>query len=146
MKKIIMINLTIILSISLLTGCGKKNTNSDNQTDNNQNKEQSENQNILENTNVIGNQTIGALTFEIKTLKYENKVSILEYSITNDGVNEITIPNYRVIISDAGGVRYEYDQRHKNNILDSNKTRKIKKEIKRDLTQATSITFELVKE
>ena len=146
MKKIIIMSLTIILSISLLTGCGKKNTNSDNQTDNNQNKEEKENKNISANTNVIGSQTIGSLTFEIKALKYENEVSTLEYLITNNSQIEVMIPLYKVMISDDGGVRYEYDINHKNNILDSNKTLKIKKEIKKDLTKATSIKFELVEE
>lgn len=131
MKKIVIISLTTILSISLLTGCGKKNTNSDNQTDNNQNKEQKENQNISENTNVIGSQTIGPLTFEIKTLKYEDEVSTLEYSITNNSQTEVMIPFYKVMISDDDGVRYVFEINHKSNTLESNKTRKIKKEIKK---------------
>ena len=50
------------------------------------------------------------------------------------------------MISDDNGIIYEFEINHKNNTLESNKTKKIKKEIKKDLTKATNITFELIEE
>lgn len=141
MKKIIIISLVMLLNITLLTGCGKKTINSDNQ-----NNEQKENQNISENTKVIGSQTIGSITFEVISLKYENEISTLKYKMTNKGTDKMNISKYKISIYDDNEIIYEFDREHKNNVLGQNETRNMKKEIPKDLTKATSITFELIEE
>lgn len=142
MKKIINISLVLILSMTLLVGCSKKQ---DNNLDNSNNIENN-NSNILENKDVLGIQIVEQFTFEITSLTYENDVSILEYNIINNSDEEIVIPYYTVLISDKDGIRYEFDKSHKDKILKPNKTIKVKKEIKKDLTKATSINFELIEE
>lgn len=142
MKKIINISLVMLLSILLITGCGKKTNNNDN----NQNNEQKETQNISENTNVIGSQTIGSLKFEIKSLKYENEVSILEYVITNETQDEIIMPSFKMTITDGEKKLYVLNMSYKDKKLSPNESITSKKEIKKDLTEATSITFELIEE
>lgn len=144
MKKIINISLVLLLSFVLITGCGKKTTNSEN--NNNQNNEQKENQNILENTKVIGNQTIGSLKFEIKSLKYENEVSTFEYVITNETQDEIIMPSFKMTITDGEKKLYVLNMSYKDKKLSPNESITSKKEIKKDLTEATSITFELIEE
>ena len=142
MKKIINISLVMLLSILLITGCGKKTNNNDN----NQNNEQKETQNILENTKVIGSQTIGSLKFEIKSLKYENEVSTLEYVITNETQDEIIMPSFKMTITDGEKKLYVLNMSYKDKKLSPNESITSKKEIKKDLTEATSITFELIEE
>ena len=142
MKKIINISLVMLLSILLITGCGKKTNNNDN----NQNNEQKETQNISENTNVIGSQTIGSLKFEIKSLKYENEVSILEYVITNETQDEIIMPSFKMTITDGEKKLYVLNMSYKDKKLIPNESISSKKEIQKDLTKATNITFELIKE
>ena len=142
MKKILNISLVILLSLILITGCGKKNVNNEN----NQNNEQKENQNILENTKVIGSQTIGSLKFEIKSLKYENEVSTLEYVITNETQDEIIMPSFKMTITDGEKKLYVLNMSYKDKKLSPNESITSKKEIKKDLTKATSITFELIEE
>ena len=38
------------------------------------------------------------------SLKYENEVSILEYSITNEENEETIIPLYKLMLSDDNGI------------------------------------------
>ena len=142
MKKIINISLVMLLSILLITGCGKKTNNNDN----NQNNEQKETQNISENTNVIGSQTIGSLKFEIKSLKYENEVSTFEYVITNETQDEIIMPSFKMTITDGEKKLYVLNMSYKDKKLIPNESISSKKEIQKDLTKATNITFELIKE
>lgn len=149
MKKIIIISLIMILSVGLITGCGKKDKNQDNiqkENQTNQNNEQNKNKNIIENTSVVGSQKIEPYNFEVISLKYENNVSTLEYAITNEGTSEITIAKYRVSIENENGKIFEFDKAHKEKVLAPNESKIIKKEIKHDLTEATNITFELIEE
>ena len=133
MKKIVIISLTIILSISLLTGCGKKNQND-------QEPKQP-------NDSIQKIQTIGTLKFEIKSLTYEKGLVKLEYYITNESSETITIPKYEITVTDGNkDILYKLTMTHKDNVLEPNDPKLIKKEIKHDLSKATSIIFELVEE
>ena len=142
MKKILNISLVMLLSLILITGCGKKTNNNDN----NQNNEQKETQNILENTKVIGSQTIGSLKFEIKSLKYENEVSTLEYVVTNESQDEIIMSGFKMTITAGEKKLYVLNMSYKDKKLSPNESITSKKEIKKDLTNATNITFELIEE
>ena len=143
MKKIMIVGLILFLNVVLITGCGKKTSNSDNnQTNNNQDNDII----VQENKNVIGSQKIESFKFEIISLKCEKNISTLEYSIANESSEKTSIPKYKVDITDSKDKLYIFNMNHKDKILNPNESIIIKKEIKRDLTQATSITFELVKE
>lgn len=139
MKKIVIISLTIILNLSLLTGCNKKNNI---QPNNNQNNQEVKNP----NDNIQKIQTIGPLKVEIEDLKYENGISTLKYLITNESLDVETIPKYKITVTDDEKILYKLTMTHKDNTLEPNDSKLIKKEIKHDLSKATSITFELVEE
>lgn len=140
MKKIVNVSLVMLLSVLLITGCGKKSVN------NNEKNENKENPIITENTKVIGSQTIGTLTFEIKSLKYENEVSILEYSIINESQEEIIIPSFKMTVTNGKNKLYVLNMNYGDIKLNPNESISDKKEIKIDLIKATNITFELIKE
>lgn len=144
MKKVISIGVCFVLSLCILTGCQKEKETNNNQ-DNIENNNKIDNL-VLENKDVLGTQIVEQITFEITSLTYENDVSILKYSIMNNSENNILIPNYKMIIKVGENNIYILKMNYKDKILKPNKTIKVKKEIKKDLTKATSINFELIEE
>lgn len=139
MKKIAITSLMIILTLSLLTSCGKKNKT---QPNNNQNSQEIK----KSNDSIQTIQIIGNLKFEIKGLKHEDGVIKLEYLIINESNEKVNIPKYEMTVTDGKKILYKLTMTHKDNVLEPNDSKLIKKEIKKDLTSATSITFELIKD
>ena len=87
MKKIIVINVAILLSVFLITGCVKKNANNDNSSNVSGNEVNNENNSKEDEpivSKIIGSShNIGFLKFYIKELTYENDITTLVYYITN---------------------------------------------------------------
>ncbi len=135
----------MVLSTCLITGCSKKK-NQPNNVDNQGNNHIVQDDIKKPNDSIKKIQTIGTIKFEIKNLKSENNISTLEYSIINESSGEVVIPKYKMTISNDKNIIYTLNISHKNNILNPNQTRLIKKKINHDLTKATSITFELIEE
>ena len=74
MKKFMLISLSLLVSLSLLTGCGKKKEKTN--TGDNQGENSSVQTDIKVSTNegIIGDKQVETLKFEIKSLKSKNKI------------------------------------------------------------------------
>ena len=88
MKKILVISMIIV--ISMITGCGKKKEG--------QIKQEQEQGNVNVNTKeeVIGDKQVEVFKFEKTSLTYDNKVTRLQTRVTNTSEEEQTLIQFRV--------------------------------------------------
>lgn len=89
MKKILVISMLAVISISMITGCGKKKE---------EEKKQQEQGKVNVNTKeeVIGDKQVEVFKFEKTSLTYDNKVTRLQTRVTNTSEEEQTLIQFRV--------------------------------------------------
>lgn len=94
MKKILIASLVLLLSLSLVTGCGKKKTL----------EEQPDNDNKIEiNEGITKDQQLGTLTFTNTSLVRENGQTTLITKVTNTGIENITVTTFNMAFKNKAG-------------------------------------------
>ena len=90
MKKILVISMITVISISIITGCGKKKEG--------QIKQEQEQGKVNVNTKeeVVGDKQVEVFKFEKTSLTYDNKVTRLQTRVTNTSEEEQTLIQFRV--------------------------------------------------
>ena len=130
--KIIKLTLLIILSIGLLTGCGKKE-------DSKKDKEEIKS-NI--NENVIKDQTLDVFTFKNTSLIYKDGYSILETLVTNTSNEKQYLEEFKIHIKDEKGNVIVTLTGFIGDSIEANSSKRIVSTYGEDLTNATSIEYE----
>ena len=88
MKKILVISMLAVISMSMITGCGKKKEE--------EKKQEQGNVNVNTKEEVIGDKQVEVFKFEKTSLTYDNKVTRLQTRVTNTSEEEQTLIQFRV--------------------------------------------------
>ena len=143
MKKIVFISLSMLLSISLITGCGKKKTeNPDNEGNIGNNPEQEE---VKTNTDedVVGDKQVESLKFEETSLIYDGN-STLETLITNVGTETVHLSSFKIHVMNGDTEMVELHG-FIGDAIEPGESILFSSTYGDDITMATSINYEIVR-
>jgi uncharacterized protein YcfL len=137
MKKTIMMAFALLLTVSLVTGCGcsKKEDKK---------KEEST---VKENTNkeVIKNQEVDGIKMTNTSLVTVDGISTLETTVTNDGDEDYMLVEYKIIIKGNDDKVMVEIPGFVGDTIKAGESRVITSSVDMDLSKAKSIEYEVVK-
>ena len=135
MKKIVNISMILLIGLFLLTGC--KN-----------NKENEKQPNIKANTNedVVKNQQLENFLFENTSLVYEDGTSTLQTTVTNTSNETTYLSEFIIYVKDKDGNEIITLRGFVGDKLKAGEKRTISSSCGDDLTNAASISYEVVRE
>lgn len=139
MKKILGYAFILLLSLCLITGCGKKKTNG-----NSEDTTKQGNVNVNTNTDVVGDKEVEVFKFENTSLVYDDSTSKLETKVTNTSDQEQTLSQFRIHVM-KGDIEIANLPGYIGNTLKPGESRILTTTYGEDLTSATSINYEIVR-
>ncbi len=142
MKKILYLSLGLILSITLITGCGCSKTD-DTKKDDTDKQQQGPTANT--NTDVVKDQTVDVFKFEKTSLVYEDGNSKLQTTVTNTSSELQQISEFKIHFKDEAGNEIVTLTGFVGGELQAGESQVISSFYGDDLTQANSIEYEIVK-
>lgn len=136
MKKIINISMVLLIGIFLLTGC------------NNAKKETETQGEVKANTNeeVVKDQVLENFTFEKTSLIYEDGTSTLQTVVTNTSSKTEYLSEFKIHVKDVEGNEIVEMTGFIGDNLKAGESRTITSSYGDDLTNAASISYEVVRE
>ena len=138
MKKIINMSLVLLIGIILLTGCANKIKDKKQDENNNDTK-------VNTNQDVIKDQTLENFKFENTSLVYENGNSVLETIVTNTSSETTYLKEFKIIVKDVSGNEIVTLKGFVGDSLGAGESRTITSSYGDDLTEAKSITYEVIR-
>lgn len=143
MKKLLAFSLVGLL---VFTGCGKKEEEKNNEQNNNgQQQEQVQQPQVNTNQEVVGDKTLEEFTFTNTSVIYENGSTTLETTVTNTSGNTSYLQEFLIHAKDANGNIMVTLKGFVGDNIPANESRVITSGVSMDLTQAASITYEVVR-
>ncbi len=135
MKKIINISMVLLIGLFLLTGCKSD-------------KENVKQPDIKANTSedVVKNQQLENFLFENTSLVYEDGTSTLQTTVTNTSNQTTYLSEFKIYVKDKDGNVVETLTGFIGDKLKAGEKRTISSSSGQDLTNATSISYEVVRE
>lgn len=136
MKKVLLLTLISIISITLVTGCtlGKKPTEEPKTVVKANTKE-----------NIIKDQTLGVFKFTRTSLLYKDGTSYLETSVTNTSDSAQTLQEFKIHVKDSKDNEIVTLTGFVGDKIDAGDTKVITSSYGADLSKAESIEYELIK-
>ena len=140
MKKIINITIMLLVCLTLVTGCGKdKTTNDDKKEDNMPTIEVNDNQEVIKDQNIDG------IEITNTSLVYEDGISYLKATVTNNTGSDYELNEYKINVKDSDGNIRVTMPGYVGSILKNGESKNINTMISEDLSKAYSIEYEVVK-
>ena len=140
MKKIINITLMLLVCLTLVTGCGKdKSKNEDKKDDNKTTVEVNNNEEVTKDQNIEG------ITITNTSLVYEDGISYLKATVTNNTGSDYELNEYRINVKDNDGNIIVTMPGYVGSVLKNGESKTINTMISEDLSKAYSIEYEVVK-
>ena len=140
MKKIINITLMLLVCITLVTGCGKDKTKNDDKKDDNKTTVE-----VNNNEEVTKDQNIEGITITNTSLVYEDGISYLKATVTNNTGSDYKLNEYRINVKDNDGNIIVTMPGYVGSVLKNGESKTINTMISEDLSKAYSIEYEVVK-
>ena len=140
MKKIINITLMLLVCITLVTGCGKDKTKNDDKKDDNKTTVE-----VNNNEEVTKDQNIEGITITNTSLVYEDGISYLKATVTNNTGSDYKLNEYRINVKDSDGNIIVTMPGYVGSVLKNGESKTINTMISEDLSKAYSIEYEVVK-
>lgn len=142
MKKVFGLTLALVLSLTLLTGCGCSKKSNEKK-----NNPETKTEGPKANTNegVIKDQTLDVFKFEKTSLIYEDGNSKLQTTVTNTSSETQYLKEFKIHVKDASGAEIIELTGFVGDNIEANKSKVISSVYGDDLTKATTIEYELVK-
>lgn len=140
MKKIINITLMLLVCITLVTGCGKDKTKNDDKKDDNKTTVE-----VNNNEEVTKDQNIEGITITNTSLVYEDGISYLKATVTNNTGIDYELNEYRINVKDSDGNIIVTMPGYVGSVLKNGESKTINTMISEDLSKAYSIEYEVVK-
>ena len=137
MKKLGIALLVGVSAISLLTGCGTKEKDS--------NKKGEDKVVSNTNTEVIKDQTLGIYEFKNTSLIYEGGQSVLETVVTNTSSQDQMLEEFKIVVKDENDQEMITLVGFVGNVIKAGESKVITSYCGKDLSKAASIKYELVK-
>ena len=140
MKKIINITLMLLVCLTLVTGCGKDKTkNDDKKEDNMPTIEVNDNQEVIKNQNIDG------IEITNTSLVYEDGISYLKATVTNNTGSDYELNEYKINVKDSDGNIIVTMPGYVGSVIKNGESKSINTMISEDLSKAYSIEYEVVK-
>ena len=140
MKKIINITLMLLVCLTLVTGCGKdKTTNDDKKEDNMPTIEVNDNQEVIKDQNIDG------IEITNTSLVYEDGISYLKATVTNNTGSDYELNEYKINVKDNDGNIIVTMPGYVGSVIKNGESKSINTMISEDLSKAYSIEYEVVK-
>ena len=140
MKKIINITLMLLVCLTLVTGCGKdKSKNEDKKDDNKTTVEVNNNEEVTKAQNIEG------ITITNTSLVYEDGISYLKATVTNNTGSDYELNEYKINVKDSDGNIIVTMPGYVGSVLKNGESKTINTTIGEDLSKAYSIEYEVVK-
>ena len=140
MKKVINITLMLLVCLTLVTGCGKdKSKNEDKKDDNKTTVEVNNNEEVTKAQNIEG------ITITNTSLVYEDGISYLKATVTNNTGSDYELNEYKINVKDSDGNIIVTMPGYIGSVLKNGESKTINTMISEDLSKAYSIEYEVVK-
>ena len=140
MKKVINITLMLLVCLTLVTGCGKdKSKNEDKKDDNKTTVEVNNNEEVTKAQNIEG------ITITNTSLVYEDGISYLKATVTNNTGSDYELNEYKINVKDNNGNIIVTMPGYVGSVLKNGESKTINTMISEDLSKAYSIEYEVVK-
>lgn len=140
MKKIINITLMLLVCLTLVTGCGKDKTKNDGKKEDNKTTVE-----VNNNEEVTKDQNIEGITITNTSLVYEDGISYLKATVTNNTGSDYKLNEYRINVKDNDGNIIVTMPGYVGSVLKNGEFKTINTTISEDLSKAYSIEYEVVK-
>ena len=130
----------LLVCLTLVTGCGKdKSKNEDKKDDNKTTVEVNNNEEITKNQNIEG------IEITNTSLVYEDGISYLKATVTNNTGSDYELNEYRINVKDNDGNIIVTMPGYVGSVLKNGESKTINTMISEDLSKAYSIEYEVVK-
>ena len=140
MKKVINITLMLLVCITLVTGCGKNKTKNDDKKDDNKiTVEVNNNEEVTKDQNIEGTEITNT------SLVYEDGISYLKATVTNNTGSDYELNEYKINVKDSDGNIIVTMPGYVGSVLKNGESKTINTTIGEDLSKAYSIEYEVVK-
>ena len=140
MKKIINITIMLLVCLTLVTGCGKdKTTNDDKKEDNMPTIEVNDNQEVIKDQNIDG------IEITNTSLVYEDGISYLKATVTNNTGVDYELNEYKINVKDSDGNIRVTMPGYVGSVIKNGESKSINTMISEDLSKAYSIEYEVIK-
>ena len=140
MKKVINITLMLLVCLTLVTGCRKdKSKNEDKKDDNKTTVEVNNNEEVTKDQNIEG------ITITNTSLVYEDGISYLKATVTNNTGSDYELNEYKINVKDSDGNIIVTMPGYVGSVLKNGESKTINTMISEDLSKAYSIEYEVVK-
>lgn len=140
MKKVINITLMLLVCLTLVTGCGKdKSKNEDKKDDNKTTVEVNNNEEVTKAQNIEG------ITITNTSLVYEDGISYLKATVTNNTGSDYELNEYKINVKDNNGNIIVTMPGYVGSVIKNGESKTINTMISEDLSKAYSIEYEVVK-
>lgn len=140
MKKVINITLMLLVCLTLVTGCGKdKSKNEDKKDDNKTTVEVNNNEEVTKDQNIEG------ITITNTSLVYEDGISYLKATVTNNTGSDYELNEYKINVKDNNGNIIVTMPGYVGSVIKNGESKTINTMISEDLSKAYSIEYEVVK-
>ena len=140
MKKVINITLMLLVCLTLVTGCGKdKSKNEDKKDDNKTTVEVNNNEEVTKAQNIEG------ITITNTSLVYEDGISYLKATVTNNTGSDYELNEYKINVKDNNGNIIVTMPGYVGSVIKNGESKTVNTMISEDLSKAYSIEYEVVK-
>ena len=140
MRKIVNITLMLLVLNTLVTGCDKDKTNNNNNDDNNKTTVE-----VNNNEEVTKDQNIEGITITNTSLVYEDGISYLKATVTNNTGSDYELNEYKINVKDSDGNIIVTMPGYVGSVIKNGESKSINTMISEDLSKAYSIEYEVVK-
>ena len=140
MKKVINITLMLLVCLTLVTGCGKdKSKNEDKKDDNKTTVEVNNNEEVTKDQNIEG------ITITNTSLVYEDGISYLKATVTNNTGSDYELNEYKINVKDNNGNIIVTMPGYVGSVIKNGESKTVNTMISEDLSKAYSIEYEVIK-
>lgn len=130
----------LLVCLTLVTGCGKdKSKNEDKKDDNKTTVEVNNNEEITKNQNIEG------IEITNTSLVYEDGISYLKATVTNNTGSDYELNEYKINVKDNNGNIIVTMPGYVGSVIKNGESKTVNTMISEDLSKAYSIEYEVVK-
>ena len=130
----------LLVCLTLVTGCGKdKSKNEDKKDDNKTTVEVNNNEEVTKDQNIEG------IMITNTSLVYEDGISYLKATVTNNTGSDYELNEYKINVKDNNGNIIVTMPGYVGSVLKNGESKTINTMISEDLSKAYSIEYEVVK-
>ena len=130
----------LLVCLTLVTGCGKdKSKNEDKKDDNKTTVEVNNNEEVTKAQNIEG------ITITNTSLVYEDGISYLKATVTNNTGSDYELNEYKINVKDNNGNIIVTMPGYVGSVIKNGESKTVNTMISEDLSKAYSIEYEVIK-